>query len=63
FARTYLDMADSGIKEGVKNYGRGISLFVYLWRDGRMADAGLAPPEQPVPEAAPDSESAATSET
>lgn len=48
-----------GIKEGVKNYGRGISLFLFLWRDGRMADAGLAPPAPPPsPEPAPAPETA-----
>lgn len=39
---TYLQ--SQGIAEGVKNYARGISLFVYLWRDGRVDFAGLNPP-------------------
>ncbi len=41
-----------GIKEGVKNYGRGISLFLFLWRDGRLADTGLTPPVPALPEPA-----------
>lgn len=37
-------LKSQGIAEGVKNYARGISLFVYLWRDGRVEFAGLTPP-------------------
>jgi hypothetical protein len=40
-------LQSQGIAEGVKNYARGISLFVYLWRDGRADFNGLsAPPRE-----------------
>lgn len=32
-----------GIQEGRKNYGKGISLFVYAWRGGKVAVPGAAP--------------------
>lgn len=32
-----------GIQEGRKNYGKGISLFVYAWRSGKISVPGAAP--------------------
>ena len=53
-------LQSQGIKEGVKNYAYGISLFIYLWRDGRADFGGLHAPrppmliqESPAPEAGP----------
>jgi len=43
-----------GIKEGRKNYGKGITLFVYAWRHGLAEVPGLESPGVPVaPEEAP----------
>lgn len=37
-------LQSQGIKEGVKNYDRGITLFVHLWRDGHANFHGIAAP-------------------
>ena len=34
-----------GIKEGVKNYDRGITLFAMLWREGRADFNGMQAPQ------------------
>ncbi len=33
-----------GIEEGVKNYARGMTLFIHLWRDGHANFHGIGAP-------------------
>jgi hypothetical protein len=49
-------LKSQGIKEGRKNYSKGISLFTYAWRKGLATVPADAPPALPEPE--PEAEAA-----